>query len=278
MSHSYENRSLSELRQHYDVESRLARRLLAAQASERRQLYSSVYTELLQSVPLHPHHTRKADPAQSKQEIDDKMRFLGRFLTPTVTFLEVGAGNCQLALRVARLARKVFALEISEEVVKNVMPSENLEIVLSDGCTVPVPDGSIDLAYSYQVMEHIHPDDAAEQLRNVWKALRRGGRYICITPNRVSGPHDISQYFDVVSSGFHLREYSWAELANLLRAVGFEKVDSYVGFRKKYMKLPLRFLMFVEGVVALMPASMRRSFANKRPMRNLLFITAVGVK
>jgi SAM-dependent methyltransferase len=218
------------------------------------------------------------DPLRAKEEIDNKMRFLTRFLKPEITFLEVGAGNCRLASRIAKAARKVFALEISEEIVKHVVPAKNLEIVISNGSNIPVPDGSIDVAYSYQVMEHIHPDDAVEQLRNVWQSLAPGGQYVCITPNRLSGPHDISQYFANVSMGLHLREYSWGELSKLMCCVGFSTVKCYVGVRNRYLMLPLRFLTFFERTIELLPGSIRGYVANMRLLRNLLFITAVGVK
>ena len=70
-------------------------------------------------------------------------------------------------------------------------------------------------------MEHLHPDDAVDQLKNIYNALVNGGKYICITPNRLTGPHDISKYFDNVATGFHLKEYTVTELSGLFREVGF---------------------------------------------------------
>jgi hypothetical protein len=64
------------------------------------------------------------------------------------------------------------------------------------------------VAYSYQLMEHLHPGDALEQLVNIYQALKRDSVYCCVTPNRISGPHDISVYFDTVAQGLHLKEYS----------------------------------------------------------------------
>ena len=61
----------------------------------------------------------------------------------------------------------------------------NFELIISDGISIPVPAGSIDFAYSNQLMEHLHPDDAESQLENVFTALRPGGAYLCITPNRL---------------------------------------------------------------------------------------------
>jgi hypothetical protein len=74
------------------------------------------------------------------------------------------------------------------------------------------------------LMEHLHPDDAMEQLRSIADALRPGGRYICITPNRLTGPHDISAGFDDEARGFHLREYTYRELACAFRRAGFRRV------------------------------------------------------
>jgi SAM-dependent methyltransferase len=274
----YETRTLDELKQHYLVEKQLASRFSTASAAERRWLYFEAYAELLERVPLHPHHTRKADARQSEEETNDKLRFLARFLGPRVNFLEIGAGNCSLSTAVAKYVKRVYALEVSEAVVRSVRPAKNLEVVISDGCSVPVPDGSIDVAYSYQVMEHVHPDDAAQQLQNIYRALAPGGVYICITPNRVSGPHDISQYFEPVATGLHLREYTWGELQRVFLSAGFLRVDAYVGFRNRYFRLPMWVLRCLERSVSVLPYRLRREVTNLRGMRNLLFITAAAVK
>jgi len=95
-------------------------------------------------------------------------------------------------LRQAKVARQVYAVDVSVEAVGAIDPPENFSLIISDGVSVPVPGGSVDVAWSAQLMEHLHPDDAREQLGNIYRALKPGGVYICITPNRISGPHDIS--------------------------------------------------------------------------------------
>ncbi len=129
-------------------------------------------------------------------------RFLRRFLRKDTVFLEIGAGTCAISLAAARFVKKVYALEVSKEVTKHVQEPENFELVLFDGFSMPVPAESISVAYSDQVMEHIHPDDAYEQLVNIYNVLVHRGIYICITPNRLNGPHDISRYFDGVQLAF----------------------------------------------------------------------------
>ena len=89
-------------------------------------------------------------------------------------------------------------------------------------------------------MEHLHPDDAFEQLENIYRALTPGGVYICVTPNRLSGPHDISSLYDEVATGFHLKEYSISELHSLFRRVGFSRIRVHFGIKEKYIE-PSRF-------------------------------------
>ena len=66
---------------------------------------------------------------------------------------------------------------------------------------------------------HLHPEDAGDQLTVRFPA--RACVYVCITPNRVSGPHDILGIFDDVVTGFHLKEYTFRELRRLFEDIGF---------------------------------------------------------
>ena len=218
-----ETRSPEQLRQHYEVERELADRLRRSPAEERIGLYSVLYDELYRRVPLHPRLTRKTDLMLATQVVDESMMFLKRFLKPDSVYLEIGPGDCGLTLHVSKLVKKAYAVEVSKEATKHIHPPANMELIISDGKSIDVPEGTITIAYSNQVMEHIHPDDAVEQLQNISRAMAPGGAYICATPNRLSGPHDISQYFDEFATGMHMKEYTAGELERLFSDVGFVK-------------------------------------------------------
>jgi SAM-dependent methyltransferase len=190
-----------------------------------------VYDELFQRVPDHPQLTRQDDPQAAAREVQVQLRLLEPFLDQTVRFLEVGAGDCAVSTAVASLVAHVYAIDVSAEIVRGAEAPDNLELVLSDGVSVPVPGGSIQVAFSNQLMEHLHPEDALTQLRNVYDALAAGGVYICLTPNRLTGPHDISRQFDDVATGFHLREYTIAELRKVFLDVGFRRTSIIIGGR-----------------------------------------------
>jgi SAM-dependent methyltransferase len=262
-------RPAADIEQHYRIEIELADRLRAAPRAERLGLYGQVYDELFRRVPLHPQLTRKVSAAERFAAVADRIAALRPFIDADTVFLEVGAGDGSLTLEVAELARHCYALDVSREILSGVRHPK-VETVLSDGCSVPVTSESVTLAFSFQVMEHIHPDDALEQLRNLFAAVAPGGSYVCVTPNRLNGPHDVSKYFDLVARGFHLKEYTIAELEQLFLGVGFGRVLAYPRFRGRSLRLPLGFLKGFERCFGWLPARVRRRFGYAPIVRNLL--------
>jgi len=127
-------------------------------------------------------------------------------------------------------------------------------------------------------MEHLHPDDALEQLEGIGRALRPGGVYLCVTPNRLNGPHDISKYFDPVATGFHLKAYTVGELRRLFRTVGFRMVPALLGRRGTCVRVPVAPLAAFEVVLGLVPARPRRLLALTLPCRGFLGVQVVGTK
>src|SRR5688572_1255610 len=236
------------IRQHYLIEKELAARLRTATKAERRHLYTEVYDELFRRVPDHPQLSQ--NPAQRAHQVSERLALLHNYLKPTSTYLELGPGTCSLAIEVASRVRKVYAVDVSGEITKAIALPPNLELIISDGSSVPVPADSIDIAYSDQLMEHLHPDDAADQLQNVYRALAPGGVYICITPNRLSGPHDVSGYFDEVPTGFHLKEYSARDLGQMFRTAGFRKVELLAGARGSHSNIPVQLVGALESILA----------------------------
>jgi len=273
-----ETRSHQRVAEHYRIEKELAGRLRSAPKEKRRQLYTAAYDELFRRVPDHPQLTLKASAVSREAEMAARLKLLSSYLSEDVTYLEIGPGDCALAIAVAQRVRKVYAVDVSNEIAAGVKLPENLELVISDGSTIPVPSGSVDLAYSDQLMEHLHPDDAAEQLGNIYQALRPGGVYVCITPNRLSGPHDVSRYFDDVATGFHLREYSVGELVRLFRAAGFRKFKVLAGGGHFHLALVPLLVRAAEKFLSVLPPSFGRTLARGLPLRLIMGAKLVARK
>jgi SAM-dependent methyltransferase len=275
---SDEHRTAEEIREHYEIEKELATKLRDATREERRHLYTAVYDEMLRRVPSHPLLARKTSAAETDRQVASQMLLLGRFLNADSTFLEVGPGDCSLSFEAARHVRKVYAVDVSEEITRKAVSPQNFQLIISDGCSIPVPEESVNVAYSNQLMEHLHPDESLEQLRNIYRALAPGGSYICITPNRLNGPHDVSMYFDSVATGFHLKEYTTSELIDLFRSVGFSKIKAYIPAKGRYLDMPLSLIRRCESFLETLPRSTGKRLARGLPFRVLLDVRLVGTK
>jgi ubiquinone/menaquinone biosynthesis C-methylase UbiE len=266
-------RTFEQIREHYEIEKELADRLRNSTEEERMSLYTSVYDTLFQKVPHHPQLTRKEESSSRRIYVSKQLQFLQRFLNPNSTFLEVGPGDCSLTIEVSKQVRKAYAIDVSKVVTLNQELPENFELIISDGRSIPVPMDSIDVIYSNQLMEHLHPDDAFKQLHNIYQVLNKGGVYVCITPNQLNGPHDISEFFDDIATGFHLKEYTITELSELFKKVGFSQISPYIGVRKTYVKVPLFIMKISEAFLSKIPYGLRM-----RMISNLLFDVFLQIK
>jgi SAM-dependent methyltransferase len=267
----------AELRHHYEVEKELAARLRDAPAAERLQLYKTVYDERLERIPQHPLLVQAKDPAAQARAVAPQLRLLQPFTTPDTVFLELGPGDGALSMAMAGRVKQVIAVDVSDGLARSVAGTHlaNLQLCLSDGVNVPAPEASVHLAYSNQVMEHLHPDDGLAQLRNVHKALRPGGAYICVTPNRLSGPWDVSRCFDDTPTGLHLREYSLGELAEVFRVAGFARVKAFVSYHGRRLSplLPVAPFAWLEWILGKMPRAFGRRLAY-----GLTAVKVIGLK
>jgi len=273
-----DNRTPEQIREHYEIEKELAGRLRNASKQERRYLYSSLYDELFRRVPHHPQLTRKTSPEETAHYVAIQIMFLRPYLNKDVVFVEVGPGDCTLSLEVAKSVKQVFAVDVSDEITKDLVVPENFRLILSDGISIPGLPNSVDVVYSYQLMEHLHVDDAIEQLQNIYHALAPGGCYICVTPNKWTGPHDVSRFFDQQATGFHLKEYTALELQSLFRKVGFLKIRLFVGGKGRYIACPSSIPNQCEQLLSALPDRLGKAIAVMPPFKQLLGIRIVGTK
>ena len=281
----HETRTLDQLREQLEVERELAQRLRAAR--ETRGLYSAVYEEFLRRVPHHPSLSQRDDPAEQAALVRLQLRLLEPFLSSGTRFLEVGCGDCALTIELSRRVRRVFAVEAAATIAapeRGARLGGNFELLISDTPPYQLPDGSVDLAFSCHFIEHLRGDDARLHLREMYRLLTPGGRYVCVTPNRLWGPHDISRYFSDVPEGLHLREYSHNELLGLLRQGGFRRrrvIARLGGSDTWLLHLGGRSL---EALLALPPLAVRRralaalSGGRRPPLRLLEQVIVTGTR
>lgn len=270
--------SLPELEKLYQVEVEQADKLRKASASERKRLYSNVYGEYFRKLPFHPQFTVKQNENLKQNRVAYQLRQILPFIKGRKRFMEIGAGDCSVSIAASNYCTEIYALEVSNEIADNSGLPANVKLLFFDGFDIPLDSNSIDVAYSNQLMEHIHPDDIEEQLRGVFRVLRRGGVYVCITPNRISGPHDISRFFTDKPVGFHLREYSASELCNIFHQTGFTKVITYTIIKGYKVELPFFLVKIIEQIAETLPPKQRNFFLNFRLIGIIFNAVTVAIK
>ena len=260
----FSERPLARLQHHYQVEKGLADRLRQAKSRvERARIYETMYDTLFAEVPDHPRLVAAGAFADQFARRNARVvRLVSRWLSPEARVLIVGAGDCTLARDLCGSTRSVHGLEISEASVRPGPSPDNFVLVLYDGFEFPFAEGSFRLAFSDQLIEHLHPEDAEFHFRSVLRTLMPGGTYVFRTPHRFSGPHDISRYFtDGEPEGFHLKEWTYRELSAALRACGYDSIAAVWHARGRSMKMSIPLVSAMERTLDILPRRLKRHLA-----------------
>lgn len=216
------------IREWYLLEKRLAHQILSSSRHNRTEITLGAYDELFSQVPWHPALSRSAKAEQEK--LEEKWVFFGHLLGPQSSVIEIGSGNANLTRFLAqKTTGRCVGIDISKEVLIG-KPGDppNLELYIMDAVDLDFPTNTFDLAISDQLVEHLHPDDVGHHFARVYHVLKENGVYGFRTPSRLTGPHDVSRYFDDVATGFHLKEWTYGELVDSLRQAGFRKIRTMI--------------------------------------------------
>lgn len=262
------DRTVEQLWRHYQVEKALAEQLKRADRAARRAIYDRMYDELFERVRDHPRLTRPADAARTDRNSRNKLQLLRRLLRPDMTIAEIAPGDCLFLTQIAARVRFAYGVDICDQRPATLARAKNLQLIVYDGYdTREIADASLDLVFSDQLIEHLHPQDTAEHFRFVKRLLKPGGSYLFRTPHALTGPHDISAYFSDEPLGFHLKEWTYGELDQLLAQTGFRQWKRYWALRNCRMPLPGAYFNVSEGTLSRLP----KKFA--RPVARLLLPT-----
>jgi SAM-dependent methyltransferase len=251
-----------------------ARILATPKGAKRSKAFSEAYGGLYEGMRAQKFLDQETEPEIKAVQ---KFRLLKRFLQASSQVAECGPGNFHLAKVVAPNVATLALVDVVNNNPDIKLP-KNSTFYESDGVHLPKKLNDLDLVWSAHVVEHIHPDEVHDHLADVRRSLKTGGHYIIFTPNRFSGPHDISRRFSNVAEGLHLKEYTVREMRKALKASGFKKVLCYAGGKGIYVRVPAFWPIGVEIKLSLCPRFTRHFFASLLPIKALLGIIIVGQK
>lgn len=260
---------------HFVLERELSDRLRCAPPGARSSVYRDVYGRLFATLPDHPQHRSSADAAARAHV---QLRWIEADLCRDHIFLEIGCGDAAIAFAVAGGVGTAYGLDVTDALIDFAKAPKNFKFLPTGGVEISLPTDTVDIAYSYQLMEHLHPDDAIDQLKEIYRVLKPGGRYFCITPSRVTGPHDVSGYFGYDATGLHLKEYDYGVMRELFRRTGFRNFSCAALVRGRRIRLPYQLIRAAECSLLSLPPLLRASLTSSGPARAVLGLTVVAVK
>ncbi|MGH3772016.1 MAG: class I SAM-dependent methyltransferase [Pseudonocardiaceae bacterium] len=211
-------------RVHWEIERGLRGELLAAAPTDRDAVTREVYNRLFEKVPWHEANT--FDEAAEAAYEQFWFQLYGPLTRSTDTLVDLGCGRGSLVRQFAPAVRECVGVDASDAMIAFAECNRpaNAHFIAGSLIEPPLKPESVDFVVTRQVMEHLHPDDIARHLDAVLRILRPGGRFLIETPNRLTGPWDISRGFTADATGFHLHEYTAGELGTLLHRAGFCRV------------------------------------------------------
>jgi SAM-dependent methyltransferase len=227
----------------YQIERGLARRLRSAPKESRTKVARTVYADLYRLVHWHPDLTRS--PEERRRRIAELRFAYGRWIAGASSVLEIGTGSCEVLAELGREypAKRFAGIDVARDPflsAASALPA-NVLFVQAAASEIPFRSDSFDFVLCSQVLEHFHPDDVPDHVAEVARVLRSGGWFSFDTPNRITGPHDISRGFTPEATGLHLKEWTFEELLALLREKGFDTVRarSVPGRAARWLGLPV---------------------------------------
>ena len=125
--------------------------------------------------------------------------------------LEIGTGTGYGIDIIAPSCTRFTTLDKYSSEAVGKLPN-NVEFINATVPPLPFKDESFDYVVSFQVIEHI--DDDKSFIKEVYRVLRKGGKFIVTTPNRS---------MSLTRNPWHVREYTSEELYMLLAP--FESVE-----------------------------------------------------
>ena len=228
---------------------------------ERKIIYRTMYDELFKRVPDHSRLKRRESPKLTALANQNKLRLIEKFINKSTIFVEFAPGDCRFAISICNRVRFVYGVDISDQKGQLDNVPDNFELIIYDGYDLQMQENSTDVVFSDQLIEHLHPEDVEFHFRLVRKILRPQGVYVFRTPHRFSGPHDVSRYFSDEAEGFHLKEWTYSEIAKILQHLKYSLWSGYKYTKRNLIKKPFAYFIIIERILNILPRRLRKIFS-----------------
>lgn len=267
-----DSRTFEQIRNHYEVEKTIAERLKKATREERKVIYQNMYDELFEKVPNHPRLSKRENSEMTAIANKTIFKLVSKFIDKSKIFVEFAPGDCRFAMFMCNYVEIVYGVDISDQKGEVEDIPTNFNLVVYDGYSLDLQGNYADVVFSNQFIEHLHPEDTEFHFKLVGKILKPGGKYIFQTPHKFTGPHDISRLFSIEPEGFHLKEWTYLELAKIIKQEKFLSYSGYFYLKGFYVRLPFFYFVVAEYFCNLFPYQARKVLAKYLLKTNIIMV------
>ena len=142
---------------------------------------------------------------------------MSKFDLKECTLLEIGCGTGRMTEFMAQDFSLVIGTDISGRMIREAMERleglVNVELLETDGDSLPLPDDFVDIAFSYLVFQHMKDREMVENnFKEVYRVLRKKGVFkVLIRSDKV----DVNKWWGGV-------DYTEQTMGKLIREIGFD--------------------------------------------------------
>lgn len=169
-------------------------------------------------------------PKQEREERDKIWRvlcrsFLQRYIRPSDTVLDVGAGYCEFINNIH--CGKKYAVDLDEG-TRDFAHDEVTVLQTRASALSNIGDETIDVAFASNFFEHLESkDELLATLREIGRVMKSGGRLLILQPNIKYACRDFWDFFD------HYLPLSHKSMIEALELTGFTVLE----VRPKFLPL-----------------------------------------
>lgn len=205
----------------FQLERILRKRILLSSKEDRAVIIDQAYIELFERFPKHSRLSTTQEVAKCKGRLGSGL--IIPLSKRGSKVLEVGCGRGDVLMALAEQGRICTGIEVSRDMLQ-LCNKLRVKIVYGVADHLDFPADSFDVVFSQEVLEHLHPEDVPRHFAEAFRVLRPNGILAVETPNRRTGPQDISRGFTLVAEGLHLKEWTMRELIQQFQKAGFVRI------------------------------------------------------
>jgi ubiquinone/menaquinone biosynthesis C-methylase UbiE len=142
--------------------------------------------------------------------------FFQKYIPEDATVLEIGAGYCEFTNNIK--AKKKIALDLNPDIKK--FAGDDVEAVIASSTDMKqIKNESIDVVFANNFFEHLKKEDIVETIREVYRVVKREGRFMILQPNIRFCFRDYWMFFD------HITPLDDRSLSEVLETNGFKVIE-----------------------------------------------------